>query len=248
MTTASSTKARHRVRILGVPVDRVSMEESLARIEAMMKEDRPHVVVTVDSSGIVQAQRDLVYRRIVEEASLVTPDSEGVVWAAKRQGKPVGGRVSGVELLDRLCGFSADKGYRIFLLGAAPGVAEQAAERLRLRHPGCNIVGARHGYFPPDSDEIVAREIAAAKPDMIFVAMGIPRQEKFIHAAKAIVGARLAMGVGGSLDVFAGKAKRAPLWVQRVRLEWLWRVANPKRWHKAKHLPVFAWRVLVSPK
>ncbi len=120
-----------------------------------------------------------------------------------------------------------------------------AAERLRLMYPGCNIVGARHGYFPADSDEIVASEVAQAKPDILFVAMGIPRQEKFIRRTQSIIQAKVAIGVGGSLDVYSGRAKRAPKLVQKLSLEWAWRtILNPKKISKAKKIPLFVLKVL----
>lgn len=223
------------------------MNLALEIIQSFLAEDKPHFIVTADSAGMVETFEDAALRDIYEEADLVTPDSIGVLWAAKRMGAPIAERVSGVDLVDQLTRLSSDKGYRIFLLGAEPGVADLAAERLRLKYPGCNIVGSRHGYFPSESDLVVAQEVAEFKPDILFVAMGIPRQEKFIKATQHIIGARVAMGVGGSLDVFSGKAKRAPQLVQRLKLEWLWRtVLNPSKIKKAKNLPRFAWRVLRS--
>jgi N-acetylglucosaminyldiphosphoundecaprenol N-acetyl-beta-D-mannosaminyltransferase len=246
MATATAEETvGQRVGILGVPVDCLTMAEALERIQTFLDDPRPHLVVTADSCGLVQAQEDEAFREILLGADLVTPDSAGILWASRKYGCPIAERVSGVDLLDRICGLSANRGYRIFLLGAAPGVAELAAERLRLRHPGCNIVGARHGYFPSESDEVVAREVAEARPDVLFVAMGIPRQEKFIRATESIIGARVAMGVGGSFDVFSGRAKRAPKPFQRMRLEWLWRLAlNPRKISKAKLLPRFVAMVL----
>ena len=234
-----------RVEILGLPVDRVDMAGALARIEGFLSEPRPHLVITADASGMAQAQADDFFRGLFHTADLVTPDSIGVLWASKRYGKPIEGRVSGVELVGGLCEISARTGARIYLLGAAPGVAERAAERLRLKHPGCNIVGARDGYFPASDDELVAQQIVEHKPDILLVAMGIPRQEKFIVTTASIVGARVSMGVGGSLDVHSGTVRRAPKLFQRLRLEWLWRtLANPKKIAKAKNLPVFVRLVL----
>lgn len=245
--TALQAKKDDRPRILGVPVDVVSLEGALARLEGFIAEKRPHLIATADASGIEIAQNDPEFMEILRNADLVTPDSVGVLWAAKRQGIPLTERVSGVELVDRLCRLSSLKGYRIFFLGSAPGVAETAAERMRLRHPGCLIVGTRHGYFPASDDEVVAQEVAETKPDILFVAMGIPRQEKFIAKTQSIIQASVAMGVGGSLDVFSGTVKRAPVWVQKIHLEWLWRtLANPKKIAKAKNLPRFALRVLKS--
>lgn len=243
--TPGSNSRGDRVEILGMPVDRLTMDECLVRIGEFVDSGKPHLVVTADSSGIVQAQTDPVLAELYQTADLVTPDSIGVVWAMNRAGRSVPGRVSGVDIVDRVCALSADKGWRIFFLGAAPGVAELAAERMRLRHPGCNIVGARHGYFPAESDAVVAAEVAESRPDIIFVAMGIPRQEKFIRATEAIIRAKVAMGVGGSFDVFSGKVRRAPRLFQVLRLEWLWRVIlNPKKLDKVKLLPQFVRLVL----
>ncbi len=233
--------------VLGVPIACISMEETIDFIDRRLQAGEPSVIVTADSSGLVMAQEDSELREIYRGAALATPDSAGVVWALHRKGAREVMRVSGVEILDRLCGLSAKKGYRIYFLGSAPGVAELAAERLRLKHPGCNIVGTRHGFFTPDDDDLVAQEVAETKPDILIVAMGIPRQEKFIARTMGTIGAKVAMGVGGSLDVFSGKAKRAPKPVQRLHLEWLWRVLlNPKKISKVKLLPRFALMVLRS--
>lgn len=240
---------RDRIDILGVPVDRVTMAETLEAIEGFVASGRPHLLVTADACGIAQAQSDPELMELYRTADWVTPDSVGVLWAAKRRQTPLPARVSGVEIFDQVCGLSASKGYRIFLLGAAPGVAEEAAERMRLRHPGCNIVGARHGYFPADSDAVVAQEIAPLRPDILFVAMGIPRQEKFIRANLATIGAKVGIGVGGSFDVFSGRAKRAPALIQKIHMEWLWRtLLNPKKISKAKQLPKFVLHVMRSPR
>ena len=228
-----------------MPVDPITMAECMARIATFVQSGKPHLVVTADSSGIVQAQTDAHLAELYETADLVTPDSAGVVWALRREGHPISARVSGVDIVDHVCEMSADTGWRIYFLGAAPGVAEEAAERMRLRRPGCNIVGARHGYFPPESDEVVAAEIAEARPDILFVAMGIPRQEKFIRATESIIGAKVAMGVGGTFDVFSGRVRRAPRLLQGMRMEWMWRLAqNPKKIDKVRLLPQFVSMVL----
>ncbi len=242
-------QAPDRVEILGLPVDRVDMTQALAKIEGFLQEPRPHLVITADASGMAQAQGDEIFRDLFFTADLITPDSVGVLWASKRYGKPLAGRVSGVELVGGICEISARTGARIFLLGAAPGVAALAAEKLRLKHPGCNIVGARVGYFPASDDTLVAAEIAETMPDVLFVAMGIPRQEKFIRATEGIIGARVSMGVGGSLDVHSGTVRRAPKLFQTLHIEWLWRtLANPKKIAKAKNLPVFVRLVLKDTK
>lgn len=230
--------------LLGVPVSTLGMDATVAYIQGLIQSDGRHQVVTADSYGLVLAREDVELAEVYRSASLVTADSSGVVWGLSRHSGPVE-RVSGVDLVDRVCGLSAEHGYRIFLLGSSPGVAEEAAEKLRLRHPGCNIVGTRHGFFPVEDSDVVAQEVAAHKPDVLFVAMGIPRQEKFIAKTLSITGAKVAMGVGGSLDVYSGRVKRAPAFVQKVKLEWLWRlIQNPKKFEKVSRLPEFAVLVL----
>ncbi len=235
-----------RTEVLGVPVSTLSMDETIDVLSILLEDGGNHLVATADASGIVIAQSDPELKEIYAHASWVTADSHGVIWALQRKGIAAE-RVSGVDVAERLFALSAEKGYRIFLLGAAPGVAEEAAERICLRHPGCNIVGTRNGFFPAADDAIVAEEVARHKPDILLVAMGIPRQEKFIRTTMPIIRPRLAMGVGGTLDVASGRVKRAPKIVQKLKLEWLWRtLANPRKFAKAKTLPQFALMVLRS--
>lgn len=231
--------------VLGVPVAQLSLDEAMAQLDAFIQSGKPHIVVTADSSGLVQAQEDAELRDIYLNADLATPDSNGVTWAMRRKNGLPQDRVSGVELADRLCALSAQKGYTLFFLGSEPGVAELAAEKMQLKHPGCQIVGTRHGYFPAEDDEIVAREIAPLNPDILLVALGIPRQEKLIAKTQSIIGARVAMGVGGTFDVFSGRVKRAPVIFQKLKLEWLWRlILNPKKINKVGLLPKFVRMVL----
>lgn len=231
--------------VLGIPVSLLDMAQTLEAIERAVEGPDPVWVCTVDAAGLYTAQSDPELARIYRGALLATPDSHGVLWALRQRGAKVSARVSGIEIADRLVGLSSRKGYRIYLLGAAPGVAEEAAERLRLRHPGCRIVGTRNGFFTPDDDTLVAQEVAEAQPDVLLVAMGIPRQEKFIAACLASTGAKLGIGVGGSFDVMSGRVKRAPRWVQALRGEWLWRLAmNPSKIAKVKLLPKFVLAVL----
>ncbi len=236
-----------RISVLGVPIDVLTMDQTIARIEEFIRSKEPHTVITADSSGIVEAHNDPEFFKIFQSADLVTPDSVGVLWAARKKGTPLPERVSGIDIFERLCRRSAEKGYKLFLLGSEPGIADMAAERCRLLFPGCNIVGSRHGYFPPDSDEVVAQEVAESHPDVLFVAMGMPRQEKFIRKTQGIIGASVAIGVGGTLDVYSGRAKRAPRWIQKIRMEWFYRLLqNPKKIAKVKNLPVFIRMVLRS--
>ncbi len=237
------------VEILGLPVHRVTMVQTLDILDRFVKSGRPHFVITADASGAVQAQTDADFRALFDRADLITPDSSGILWASKRYGKPLTERVSGVDIVDHICRASATGSYRVFFLGAAPGVADAAAESMRQKYPGCQIVGTHDGFFKPEDDLRVAQEIAAVTPDFLFVAMGIPRQEKFILATQSIIRAGVAMGVGGTFDVFSGNVKRAPVPMQKMRMEWLWRLAqNPKKIDKVKLLPEFVRLVLKATK
>ncbi len=231
---------RDCLRILGIPVDRVTLKETLCRIETFIASGKPHLVVTADATAIVIAHSDANFRSLVESADLVTPDGNGILWAGKYKGHRFAERVSGVDILERLCALSAEKGYRLYFLGAEPGIADLAARQLQAKYPGCKIVGSHHGYFPSDSDIEVAQKIAMTQPDVLFAAMGMPRQEQFIRATEDLIRAKVAMGVGGSFDVYSGKTKRAPILIQRIKLEWLWRLMlNPSKISKVRLLPRF---------
>ncbi len=195
MLKQSSKIVREGVDVLGIPVSTLCMDETVRVLTALLEGDRSEIVVTADASGLAMAQDDPELAEIYQAAALATADSMGVVWALKRKGVSAD-RVSGVDLMDRLCHESAVKGFRVYLLGAAPGVAIEAGERMKLRHPGCNIVGCRDGYFPAADDGLVAEEVAESHPDLLLVAMGIPRQEKFIAATRAMIRAKVAIGVG----------------------------------------------------
>lgn len=237
-----------RVPILGVSVHRISMQQALAQIGAFIHDGGHHHVVTLDASMCVMAESDSQLRRIVQEADLVTPDSAGVLWACRRAGNPLPERVSGVEMVERLCAESATTGFRLYFLGAAPGVAESAAERMRSRYPGCHIVGMHDGYFSPEDEESVAAEVRGARPDVLCVAMGIPKQEKWIDRHRAYLGVPVLIGVGGTFDVLSGSVKRAPTWMQRLNLEWLYRLSkNPRKIGKVLTLPRFVLLALRRP-
>jgi len=234
-----------RVDMLGVPLARIDMEATLARVEQFVEERSPHMIVTSDTPGIVRARDDPEFQEIVRGADMVTADGRGVVWMARVLGLPVTERVSGVDLMEKICQRAAERGYAIYLLGAEPGVAEKAAESLQSRYGGLRIVGTHHGYFTPEEEPGVVREIAGAQPDILFVAFGAPKQEKWMRQHLDELQAPVAIGVGGSLDVFAGRVPRAPQWIQRAGLEWLYRVLRqPSRLPRAWTVPRLIWMTL----
>lgn len=234
------------IDLLGMKVSRVNRAQTREILQRFIQSGEPHLVVTADASGHVIAAGDPEFLRIVNNADLVTPDSTGVLWAAKRLGTPLEERVSGVELAEDLCRESAERGYGIYFYGAAPGVADDAAETMRQRYPGCRIVGTADGFQnSPEQQEALLRDIEAKRPAVLLVAMGIPKQEKWIVQHQPRLRVPVCMGVGGTFDVFSGRVDRAPLWMQRRGLEWLYRLyRNPKKYSKVATLPWFVLRVL----
>jgi len=235
------------VSLFGVRVHAVSMDEAIQHILRFVRESTPRQVVTADSSMVVMAQGDDHLRDIINRADLVTPDSIGILWACRRRGIVVPERVSGVDIVMRLAQISAQTGLRLYFLGAQPGVAEEAAQRLQARYPGVCVAGCQHGYFPPEAEPEIVRQIRDAQPDVLCVAMGIPKQEKWIDRYRHVLKVPVSIGVGGTFDVLSGRVRRAPLWMQRIGMEWLWRVGhNPRKISKVMLLPRFVWMVLTN--
>jgi N-acetylglucosaminyldiphosphoundecaprenol N-acetyl-beta-D-mannosaminyltransferase len=228
------------VTILGLPVHNVDMDTALAEIDRFVREGPSHHIVTADASMLVTAQEDADLHAIILHADLVTPDSVGVLWAAKQQATPLRERVSGVEIVERLCALSPERGYKLYFFGAGPGVADQAAARMAAKYPGAQIVGARSGFFRPEETEAILADIRAAAPDILCVALGIPKQEKWIAAHRPALNVPALIGVGGTFDVLSGNTRRAPRLFQRLRLEWFWRLlSNPRKINKVLMLPRF---------
>ena len=234
--------ARHpgpvRVGLFGLHLDALTMAEALERAREFLRSGLPHYIVTCDASAVVRAQDEEAFRCIINGAHLVTADGAGVVLAAKLLGLPVEVRVSGCDMVEGLCRVAAEEGQSVYFFGAEPGVAEEAAARLRERIPNLRIAGCHHGYFRAEEEEQVVAAIAAARPGVLFVALGQPRQEQFIAAHLHQIRPLIAIGVGGSLDVISGRKKRAPVWMQRLGLEWAYRVARePWRLPRLRALP-----------
>ena len=227
-----------RVDVLGVAFDNVTLDEAVERAMALLEEDGPHLAATPNPEIVQCAGKDPEYARILADADLVIPDGIGIIHAAKILGRPLKGRVPGIDFAAALMGRMAETGKRLFLLGAAPGVAEQAAANLQAAHPGLVICGVHDGYFQEDGP--VVQKIRDARADVVFVCLGFPKQEKWIAAHGAETGARLLIGLGGSLDVFAGKVERAPEQFQKLGLEWLYRLMKqPSRAGRMAKLPLF---------
>ncbi len=236
---------RESVRILGVRVDAITFDGMLDRIGAWIEEGSSHQICTVNPEFVMEARRNAAFASVLEAADLCIPDGVGLLWAARRLGRRLPERVTGSDGVPLIAERAAEQGWRLFLLGAAPGVAARAGERLAELYPGLEVAGA-HAGSPADTDapEIIAH-IKAAHPDVLFVAYGAPKQDLWISKHSAVLGVPAMMGVGGSLDFLVGAQKRAPKWLQQLNLEWLYRLmTQPWRWRRQMALPRFVLAVM----
>ncbi len=223
--------------ILGVYIDDLILEEAVDAGTALLEEPGFHYVVTPNPEFILSARKDESFRSVLNQADLALPDGIGVVYAAKILGRPLKGRAPGVDFAQALMARMAQTGKSLYLLGAKPGVAEKAAENLRMAHPGLKICGTHDGYFT--EDEPVVEAIRASGADVIFVCLGAPKQELWMEKNGPQTGARLTVGLGGCLDVFAGTVQRAPEGWQKAGLEWLYRlIKEPSRIGRMSRLPL----------
>jgi len=236
------------VHILGVRVDDLTEDEALARAAAMVDSGRPHHVVTVNPEFVMEARRNPAFRAVLAAADMATPDGAGLLLAARYLNTPLRGRVTGVALSARLAGLAAARGYRLFLLGAAPGVAEAAAAALQARFPGLIVAGTFAGSPHPRHEPFLRQIVAAARPHILLVAYGHPRQDLWIARNQPALQVPLAMGVGGTLDELAGVVPQAPAWMHRLGLKWLFRLlVQPQRWRRILDaVPLFLWALLTA--
>ena len=238
-----------QVNILGVNVDAVTMAEAVAHVTEAMDVRANVMIATANAEMIMRATHDEELRDILNAAALVVPDGAGTVWAARHLGHAMPERVAGYDLAQELLRRAPAEGRRIYFFGAAPGVAEKAKEKAEQLYPGIEIVGVRNGFFSPADNAAIITEIKAAHPDLLLVALGVPKQEKWIAAHLAALDVPVAIGVGGTLDVMAGVMKRAPYWMQKAKLEWLFRgLMQPKRAGRLLALPKFVLKVHASRK
>ncbi len=227
---------RKLVIILCAPIDNLNMQEALARMEDFIREGRKtgktHQIATVNADFVVKALSDPELRHLLQEVDMATADGMPLVWGARLLGTPLEERVAGADMVPALAELSARKGYSMFFLGAAPGIAARAGDILRAQYPDLKIVGI---LSPPPSsvlemDPAILEKIKEAKPDILLVAFGNPKQEKWIGMYGRALGVPVMIGVGGTFDFIAGQTKRAPLWMQRIGMEWLFRLAQePQR-------------------
>lgn len=235
---------KQRIDILGCPVDVLTMATAVERISQCIAQEQPCQVVTANAEILYAAQSDPGLFLTLHDAALVTADGMGVLLAARILGQSLPERVAGVDLVHSLAQQGERAGWRFYLLGAKPEVLAAAQEQLEMLYPGLQIVGSHHGYFAPEDNETIIENIRMSQSEILLVAMGAPKQDKWLHDYLSKTGAIVGIGVGGTFDILAGTAKRAPLWMQRLGLEWLFRLwQQPSRWRRTLALPRFVWAV-----
>ncbi|CAI8789603.1 WecB/TagA/CpsF family glycosyltransferase [Methylocaldum szegediense] len=234
-----------RIDIFGVPVDAVDFPRALETVGKLLEGDHAGFIAAVNPEKIMRARDDVRLLEALNSAKLLIPDGIGVVWAARWLGLGRLSRVAGADLMPAICEIGAAQGRKVFLYGASPDVNGKVARILPERYPGLRVVGHQHGYVrEPDMPKLVA-DINASQAEILFVALGSPRQELWMRRYVPELAVKVCQGVGGSFDVIAGKVRRAPPLFQRMHLEWFYRLAQePRRLSRQAELPKFAWRVV----
>lgn len=232
--------SRHPV--LQVGVDAVTMKEAVSEISSWQKDDQSRFVVTVNAEMVIRAHVDKQLASSIAAADLVVPDGAGIVWAGEQLHLPFTERVAGIDLMVELLATLAASGDKVYFLGGRPGVAKQAAQEMQKRYPQLCFAGVRDGYFTDDAKVIA--DIKASEAKLLLVGLGVPKQEKWIYQHYQSIPGITAIGIGGAFDVLSGMLSRAPLWMQRHRLEWLYRLCRqPSRLMRMTALPRFVWEV-----
>jgi len=235
------------LRILGIPIHDVTLDEAVEQAAAWVREGGAHQIATVNPEFVMAARRDPAFRAVLEGADLCLPDGVGITLAARYLGRPLRERVAGVDLAEALAARAAREGWRLFLLGAAPGVADRVASVLAARYPGLTVAGTHAGSPRREEEEDIVRRVREAGADVLLVAYGAPAQDLWLARNLARTGAKVGVGVGGAFDYIAGVVPRAPRWMRRAGLEWLYRlIRQPWRWRRQRVLPLYALLVLIS--
>jgi N-acetylglucosaminyldiphosphoundecaprenol N-acetyl-beta-D-mannosaminyltransferase len=237
-----------RPRLWGVVADNISLDYALGRVGGwLLAADSSQMIVTVDALAALRSRSDERYSRIVLSAAMSLPDGTGLIWALRFLGFTVQEQISGVDFVDHLCRFSAGHGWPVFFLGGRPGVAEEAAKRMKEKHGGLEVAGCMNGYFKESENDAVCGAIKQSGARIIFVALGVPAQEYWFYDNRSKLGNIVGVGVGGSFDVLSGRLLRAPAAWRRMKLEWLYRtIQEPRRWRRIIKLPVFVFLVLMK--
>jgi len=239
-------RACKRQTILGLPVDGITYDQWMESIDSWIKQGNfPHHVCTVNPEFMMIAQKDTIFAGVLKRASICVPDGVGLLWASKRLGEPLPQRVTGSDGVPRIAQEADKRGWKLFFLGAGEGVAQKAADVLRVQYPNLHIVGIYGGSPSPDEEETIVQMVNDSGADILLVAYGAPKQDLWIARNQPRLKCKMAMGIGGSFDFIAGIVPRAPIWMQKNGLEWLYRLyLQPSRIGRMTRLPRFVWAVI----
>ena len=234
--------------LLNIRIDDVTYDDALARIETFLREPGLHHIATVNPEFVVIAQTNPEFMRVLNGTALNVPDGVGLLWAARRMGTPFRERVAGQDLVARICALAAERGERIFLLGAREGIAERAAQTLTAKYPRLQIAGCYAGSPAREEEDAIVKRVNEAGARILFVAYGPPKQELWIaRNAPRLTTVALAMGVGGTFDTLAGIVPRAPKWMRDAGFEWTYRLLRePRRIKRQLAIPYFMWLIVKS--
>lgn len=238
------------ITILNTPIHVVTMDETLQYVRQYMAGDKLCQIATTNPEFVMAAQKDEAFRKVLDDCDLCIADGVGLILASRWLGSPLPERVPGSELVYKLAQLAAQEEWRLFLLGAGPGVADEAASIFQALYPELQIAGTYAGSPSLAENEAIVARINDSRADMLLVAYGAPNQDKWIaRNRESLPAVRLAIGVGGSLDFVTGRSTRAPRWIQNLGLEWLHRlIKEPWRWRRMLALPHFAFKVLLTPR
>ena len=238
-----------RTEILGIGIDVLNRKQALDKALGNIadNERKCKMIITPNPEIIMLARKDNELKGIMEKADMVIPDGVGVVWASKYSEHKLEETVPGCDLCYSLLEFSAEKAFSVYILGAKPGVAEQAKLNMEEKYPGVNICGVHDGYFNTETEQGVIDEINNLRPEVLMAGLGVPRQEKWLNKHKDALNVNIAVGCGGSIDVMAGTVKRAPVFFQKLGLEWFYRlIKQPSRFFRMLELPKFVFAVMAE--
>lgn len=232
-------------RILGIEVSTLTFNESVEKAASFLESDGYHMIFTPNPEFIMHAQNDRDFYRILNRGDLVVADGIGILIASKLNKVKIKQRTPGINLIQALFEKMKKKGQSVYLFGASPGVAESAAKAIEKKYPGIKVVGFADGFFDKKKERIILKELQKLKPDLLLVGIGFPAQEKWIYENRKRLPVKIAIGCGGSIDILAGKVRRAPYAFQRLGLEWLYRlITQPSRFFRMLKLPLFLLRVI----
>lgn len=243
------TADNERIEILGVPVDLIDRERALEKFEKLFPEPGVTKIFTPNSEIVQNASKDEKLKKLFGSADIILPDGIGLVYASRIVGHPLRERVTGIDFLESCIAYLEKNGKSIYFFGSKPGVAEKAAANIKKKYPDLIVAGCHHGYFKPEDEPEIVRQINESGADFLCVALGAPKQEQFIYSHEDELSVSAAIGVGGSLDVWSGDLKRAPEFYQKHGLEWLYRfIQQPSRFGRMMKLPMFMLKVIAQGK